>query len=86
MKTTVKGIVDFFALNNETIEVDVFYDNGEAGFIGLVFDYMGERKVNEPALEKFADCKVLRTETMTDRDDGTITFDLIISRSDKNVK
>lgn len=79
---TVREACDFFALNKEVIEVDLKYDNGENAFLGLVYDYNGlnNRSVNEDAMSKYADCEVIRTETMVDRDDGTVCFDLIIAK------
>jgi hypothetical protein len=79
---TVREACDFFALNDKVIEVDLKYDNGENAFLGLVYDYNGlnNRSVNEDAMNKYADCEVIRTETMVDRDDGTVCFDLIIAK------
>ncbi|MBR0542559.1 MAG: hypothetical protein IJK26_10220 [Clostridia bacterium] len=83
----VKEAIELFALNaNDVIEVDICYDNGETACIGAVYGYMDERKVNDTEIERFGECEIVKTETMVDLDDGEITFDLIISRNDKNVK
>lgn len=78
---TVGEAVALYALNSEPIDVDVFFDNGEIGYLGLVYTYHEKRNVNQDELERFAKCEVLRTESMVD-DDKSICFDLYVSRAD----
>lgn len=84
---TVKEAIELFALNaNNTIEVNIYYDNGEKACLGAVYEYNCERKVNDAELEKFENCEIVKTETSVDGDYDEITFYLFISRNDKNVK